>query len=308
MINSSSPSSSISSFLFSAIFAHLDKIQSFALGLVKERRDLGLATENSTVLIDLLISAYDDESKTKLSDIEVHCFLLTHTGSLISFEIRDNALTFLLAGSETTATAMTWFMGNVVRHPEVKKKLQEEVDSFFSTKSFDDFDPDDTDKFPYLHQVLCESMRLTPGLLGVAARVLKQDQTIAGWRFPAGVCDSFLSFVLLTLQQTFVTVSSIDLNVNPDHWGESANEFNPDHFAPDREIDPYQFIPFGAGRRTCIGKLLAIEEMHTVLPYLLYKFDFELDDSQKGTELVPMLVPPVIAVRDDVLLKFTPRH
>lgn len=137
--------------------------------IIADRRAEGAKDES---FLDLLLQAYDDTTDSRFTDKEV----------------LDNVITFLSAGTDTTALSMMWIIVNVLRNPEVKKKIEAEVDAFFSNKTYKDYSPEESDTaFPYFRKCLFESIRLTPSASAGAPRQSKMDMVIGGYHFPKGV-------------------------------------------------------------------------------------------------------------------------
>jgi cytochrome P450 family 135 len=151
-------------------------------------------------------------------------------------ELRDELVTLLVAGHETTATALAWAVERLVHHPEKLERLTEEVRGGES---------------PYLDAVVTETLRLRPVISSVARR-LTEPVEIGGWRLPAGV----------SVQPSIYLVHR-----RPDVYAE------PERFLPERFIDnppgTYTWIPFGGGVRRCLGGAFAIFEMKAVLTELV---------------------------------------
>ncbi len=151
-------------------------------------------------------------------------------------EIRDQLLTLLLAGHETTATGLAWTFDLLLRHPAVLHRLVEEVDA-----------GDDT----YLRAVVSEALRLRP-VVPLAGRRLAVPLETDNLSLPAG---------------TDVTPAIWLTHTNPDFYPEPY-AFRPERFL-ERKPDTYAWIPFGGGVRRCIGAAFAEMEMRVVLAAVL---------------------------------------
>jgi cytochrome P450 family 135 len=149
-------------------------------------------------------------------------------------ELRDELMTLLTAGHETTATGLAWAFERLLRTPRVLERL---------TGSLEDDD--------YLDAVVKETLRVRPVIVDVA-RKLTREIEIAGWRLPAG---------------TLVLPAIAVLHARPDLY-ESPAEFRPERFV-DGGAESYAWIPFGGGVRRCIGASFAQVEMRTVLREVL---------------------------------------
>ena len=151
-------------------------------------------------------------------------------------ELRDQLLTLLTAGHETTATALSWAVERLIRHPDKLSRLAEEVDG---------------GEDRYLEAVVTETLRLRP-VISLVARRLRQPVEIGGWQLPAGIT---------------VTPSIYLMHRRSDVYP------NPERFEPERFLDEspgtYTWIPFGGGVRRCIGGSFAQFEMEIVLSELV---------------------------------------
>jgi len=157
-------------------------------------------------------------------------------------EVRDQALIFLLAGHETTSTALTFTFHLLGRHPAEQEVVREEVDAVLDGR------PPGVDDVPALARTgmaIKEAMRLYPPAYALG-RLLHVDDEIGGYRVPAGA---------------FVAVSQWATHRHPRFWPD-AERFEPERFTPEREAErhPYAYFPFGKGPRACIGSHFAMLE------------------------------------------------
>ena len=151
-------------------------------------------------------------------------------------ELRDELLTLLVAGHETTANALAWAVERLIRHPDKLERLTEEVRA---------------GENEYLDAVVTETLRLRP-VISLVARRLTEPVEIGGWELPAGIT---------------VTPSIYLVHRRPDVYP------NPERFEPERFLSnppgTYSWIPFGGGVRRCIGGSFAQFEMQVVLAELV---------------------------------------
>lgn len=151
-------------------------------------------------------------------------------------ELRDELLTLLVAGHETTATALAWFFELILRHPAALHRLETEL-------------RDGGGEF--LDAAIKETMRLRP-TVPVVARVLHEDLDVMGWRVPAG---------------NAVAANILGVHHNEAVW-ERAHEYRPERFIGVR-ADTFAWLPFGGGIRRCLGASFATLEMRIVVAVVL---------------------------------------
>ena len=153
-------------------------------------------------------------------------------------EIRDELMTALVAGHETTASQLAWAFERLAREPRVTARLVDELDSGEGEE--------------YLMATIHEIMRLRPVLPNAEPRLTKQPVEIGGFRYPAGV--ALLASVFL-------------VHRDPDIYPE-PHAFRPERFL-DKAPGTYTWIPFGGGRRRCLGASFALQEMKVVIRAVL---------------------------------------
>ncbi len=157
-------------------------------------------------------------------------------------ELRDELMTALVAGHETTASQLAWALERLSREPEVRTRLCAEVDAGESDE--------------YLNATITEILRLRPVLPNAEPRLTKREVEINGVRYPAGI-------VLLA--------SAYLVHHDPSIYPE------PQAFRPDRFLGvtpgTYTWLPFGGGRRRCLGASFALEEMRIALRAVLQRYE-----------------------------------
>ncbi|CAA7034527.1 unnamed protein product [Microthlaspi erraticum] len=184
--------------------------------------------------------------------------------------IRDVTFSLLLAGRDTTSSALTWFFWLLSKHPQVMAKIRHEI----KTK----FDPTDLEKLVYLHAALNESMRLYPPLPFNHKSPAKQDELPSGHRVEP---DSKIVICIYALGR----MKSV--------WGEDALDFKPERWIAEnggfRSEPSYKFMAFNAGPRTCLGKHLAFLQMKIVAVEIIRNYDFKVIEGLK-IEAIPSIV------------------
>jgi cytochrome P450 len=193
---------------------------------------------------DQVLYAMIDERRTDGEDArdDVLAMLLEarhEDGSPMSpVEIRDELMTLLVAGHETTASELAWAFERLMRAPEVLARLTEEIDG----------DDDDA----YVTATIHETLRRRPVLANAAPRLVMEPMELAGWSYEPGVCLIADAYLL-----------HHDPEIYPDPYA-----FRPERFL-DEQPGTYTWIPFGGGRRRCLGASFALLEMKIVLRAVL---------------------------------------
>jgi cytochrome P450 len=207
--------------------------------LIAERRRDG---SGSNDLLALLLERCDEETQQRMTDDQ----------------LRNETLTLLLAGHETTANALTWTWYLLSKHPEVRRRLIAEIEEVLAGRV-----PaaDTLPRLSYAAMVFKESMRLYPPIWIMERRALSEDM-IAGYVIPAG---------------SSVVVSPYVLHRDPRFW-ENPELFDPERFAPEatEKRNPHCYIPFGLGQRLCIGNHFALMEWQIIIAMTLQAFQLDL--------------------------------
>jgi cytochrome P450 len=185
-------------------------------------------------VLALLMSARDEEGR-----------------ALDDEALRDELVTVLTAGHETTANALAWAFERLVRHPDAMARLLAELDG-------------DPAGGPYLDAVVRETLRVRP-VLGDTGRILSESAEVDGWQVPAGI-----------MVAPALCLVNLDPEVHPD-----AEAFRPERWL-DGSPPPRSWVPFGAGRRSCLGAGFAMFEMKVVIRTVLR--DMALRQARAGDE------------------------
>jgi cytochrome P450 len=170
-------------------------------------------------------------------------------------EFRDNMVTFLFAGHETTALGLTYTLLCLAQHPDRQADLRAEVDAVCDGT----VRAEDLPKLTQMEHVIDEALRLYPPVY-MFFREAKRDVTLQGYDIPAGTT--------LVLPQWAV-------HRDPEWW-DDPETFRPERFDDDAEHPEYAYFPFGGGPRHCIGMRFARMEMKAVLATVLDEYSFEL--------------------------------
>jgi cytochrome P450 len=191
-------------------------------------------------------------------------------------QLRDEVMTLLFAGHETTALALTWTWDLLARHPAVAERLRRDVAAVLAGRM-----PTvaDLPHLPYLRMVLEEALRLYPPAWMIA-RAARADDVIGGYPIPAG---------------TTVFLSPYLTHRHPDVWPE-PERFDPERFGAERAAarPPGAYFPFAAGPRACLGAPLAMLEAQLIVAQVIQAYDVALVGGQ------PVVPQPRLTLR--------PRH
>eukprot|EP01099_Mayorella_cantabrigiensis_P008808 TRINITY_DN863_c0_g1_i3.p1 TRINITY_DN863_c0_g1~~TRINITY_DN863_c0_g1_i3.p1 ORF type:complete len:371 (+),score=82.63 TRINITY_DN863_c0_g1_i3:382-1494(+) len=280
----------------------LKTLETIARTILNERRaqktsDESHPTNKTKYLIDLLNSAQDDESKTYLTDEE----------------IIHNVFLFFQAGTNTTGGVLTWVCHHLVCYPEIYEKVQKEIDEVIPS-DLSKLSLQDVSRLTYLNMVINETLRYTPPLWRTPPKHLVTDTQIGEWE-----CEKDVAFYLHIYQ----------IHHSPDLWP-NPEKFDPERWASEKPslgltsndddvelspeqrekkiIETYKFVPFGAGRRVCIGKYFSMLEMRIVLSILLRTYKLKIPEKDissfpKGLRIGLHLLDP----SEDINLMFERR-
>ena len=219
--------------------------------IARRRHDPDL--DERTDVLSLLLRARDEDDR-QMTDLE----------------LRDELVTMLAAGHETTATGLAFAVDLLLRNPQVLARLRDELES---------------GEDAYLDAVVTETLRLRP-VIDASERTLTRPRTIAGWRLPAGI-------------RVYPAIAII--HQREDLYPRAA-EFRPERFL-DKRTESYAWLPFGGGIRRCIGAALAQAEMAEVIRAIVTRAELRPTRAEpepvvmRGITLVPRHGTPVEVTR-----------
>jgi cytochrome P450 len=186
--------------------------------------------------------------------------------------IRDQMLTMLIAGHDTSTALLAWTFALIGQHPDLHEQLVQQVDAM--------------DRSPLLDEVIKESLRLYPPI-HIGNRHVAEDLYFSEGIIPAG--ERMFHSIYLTHR-------------DPAIW-ENAEDFCPERFARGRKITPFSYIPFGGGPRACIGAAFGQAEARIVIAHLLQTHRFEFTNHKIHVHMGATLEP-----RPGVRMKVTKRN
>lgn len=178
--------------------------------------------------------------------------------SMTDQELRDELMTLVFAGHETTATSMAWGLYWIHHLPEVHEKLKKELDTLENSP-----DPMRIFHLPYLSAICNETLRITPAVPFTPPRMVRDTVELLGHQLEPGT----------------VVIPSIYLTHRREDIYPQPQQFKPERFL-ERQFSPYEFIPFGGGARSCIGQALAMFQMKLVLTTILSHYQLALVEKQ----------------------------
>ncbi|MEJ6481019.1 cytochrome P450 [Nostoc punctiforme UO1] len=207
---------------------------------IRERREQ--PDPSRTDILSLLMAAKDEAGQPMTDE-----------------ELRDELMTLLVAGHETTATAIAWAFYWIHKIPSVRQKLLQELDSLG-----DNPDPSAIFKLPYLNAVCSETLRIYPVAMLTFPRVVRTPLSLGGYELEPGTG---------VIGSIYLTHHRKDLYPEP-------KQFKPERFL-ERQFSPYEYLPFGGGARRCIGLAFAQLEMKLALAKILSTRELELVDNSE---------------------------
>jgi cytochrome P450 len=195
---------------------------------------------NRNDMLTLLMSAQDEAGE-----------------ALTDGELRDELMTLLAAGHETTASALTWALYWIHKVPEVRQRLLAEL------QTVDPSDHGALSRLPYLNAVCSETLRIYPVGMLTFPRVTTSTVKLGGYSLDPGT---------IVMGSIYLTHHRKEIYPDPDH-------FKPERFL-ERRFSPYEYLPFGGGARRCIGMAFAQFEMKLVISRILSSLELGLADKR----------------------------
>lgn len=227
----------------------LAELDALIYGIIGQRRRELTAGSAPNDLLTLLLLARDEETGEGMSDQQ----------------LRDEVMTLFAAGHETTAKALTWLWYLLSLHPQIERRLYDEVDTALAGRT-----PTlaDLPALQYTRQVIEETMRLYPPAW-ITSRQVEAEDTLGGCTIPAGA---------------LVWISPYVVHRHPAFW-DNPEGFDPDRFAPDqiRSRPKFAYFPFGGGPHLCIGRDFALMEAQLVVATIVQRYRLSLVPGHKVT-------------------------
>ena len=199
-------------------------------------------------------------------------------GKISDKQVMDEIKNFIFAGFDTTASALTWSLYCVTQNSTQTAKLRQEILEVLGGNLPQ---MEHLAHMPFTKMFLQESMRLYPPVYALLRVSLEEDE-VNGYFVP---------------RKSWVAINIYSLHRHPDFW-ENPEVFDPLRFNSENfKGKAFAYIPFGQGKRACIGKPLAMAELQIILPILLQNFNFKLLGNQQ-----PIIRPDIIIKAKNPLL------
>ncbi|PRW34039.1 carotene epsilon- chloroplastic isoform A [Chlorella sorokiniana] len=212
-------------------------------------------------MVDAEEAAQFEEGYINEADPSVLRFLIASREEVDSVQLRDDLLSMLVAGHETTGSVLTWTVDLLARHPDKLRKAQEEVDRVLGDRSKPNME--EYMNLKYVMRCVNESMRLYPHPPVLLRRAIVEDELPGGFTVPRG---------------QDVMISVYNIHHSPAVW-ERPDDFEPERFpldgpVPSEQNTDYKYIPFSGGPRKCVGDQFALMEAVVALAVILKEYDF----------------------------------
>ncbi|KAI8115367.1 Cytochrome P450 4d2 [Lucilia cuprina] len=272
--------------VYQNMIKHINLMQNFTKDVIEKRRD---------ALESILKNSDSQKSKETEEDLDIgvkkHMALLdillqaTVDGKPLSNEdIREEVETFMFEGHDTTTSGTSFALYVISRHPEVQKKLFDEIREVIGDDKEQAASYRQLQNLRYMDCVLKESMRLYPPV-PIIGRYFKEDTDLNGFLIPGDCHLNVPLFVVLR---------------DPDYF-KDPNDFKPERFSSENaeDIYPFAYTPFSAGPRNCIGQKYAMLEMKSVISKILRHYEL----LPIGPEVVPLL-SLILRSKTEILIVF----
>ena len=213
-----------------------------------------------------------ENTSSEIKDTNKESNLENQEDNMDDKQIRDNVLTMLIAGHETTANALTWTYYLISQHPNVEEKIHEEIDKVISQnkenkdKQIKIPRVEDLTKFKYVEKVIRESLRIYPTVWSIG-RIVEEDYLIDKYTIPKGSSIIMSQYVIQ----------------HDNRFYKDPHEFNPERWTDEfkRSIPKFSYFPFGGGIRGCIGEPFAWQEAILLMATISSNWNIKILSKQK---------------------------
>jgi cytochrome P450 len=208
-----------------------------------QSRGSDAAADRPADLLEMLLTARDDSTPAAVA-----------TDALSDQEIHDNCVVIFLAGHDTSATALTWWLGLMAAHPHIAAQVRDEVAT-----------GDAPVRLPLLNATLKEALRLYPPATGTFSRVAQRILRVGDVDIPKG---AIVAIPIWNIQ-------------HDERWFDDPESFRPERFLPGApDIVRGAYLPFGAGPHFCLGQHFATAELALIAARLILQYDVALEPGQ----------------------------
>ncbi|CAN0904113.1 Alkane hydroxylase MAH1 [Linum grandiflorum] len=282
----------------------------FLYGNIKAKKEALLLTNNNVtttttnkaqkldLLTQILLGKEEEDHKGE------YCTIVSKKSDKF---LRDTALTLIAAGRDTVSSGLTWLLWLVATHPDVEKKIVEEIKQVIATRSRGSGDIGagginnnngllskyELSNLLYLHATVCETFRLYPPVPFEHKCAIEADVLPSGHMVERGTRFLFSIYSMGRMEET---------------WGKDCMEFKPERWISDRggiiHVPSYKFMTFLAGARTCLGKNMAFMQVKTLASSILYNYKFRLVE---GGHLVRPTTSMVMVMKDGLKTRVSKR-
>jgi cytochrome P450 len=241
-----------------------DFYEALNAAIAERRRSLAAEPNAPRDMLGAMLAAKDPQTGEQMTEAEV----------------RDNVITFIFGGQETTSSALTWAVYLLSQSPEWRERVAKEADDVIGSPA-----QNALSALVQTRAVVEEALRLYPPIIGITRTALRRTQ-LAGRTIDRG---------------TMVVISPYVVHRHRLLWRD-PDVFDPTRFLPGRTktIERYSFLPFGVGPRMCIGAALAVQEATVVLAALMRRFALELVPGQAVWPVIDFTMKPRDGLRMSV--------
>ncbi|XP_062552021.1 cytochrome P450 4d2-like [Armigeres subalbatus] len=265
---------------------YLTTIREFTMSIITKRKNALVDKSGENLPIDDALLG----SKRKMALLDVLMRTNIDGQPLTDEEIREEVDTFMFAGHDTTASAVTFILFALAKHPDVQQKVYQEVIAVFGESINTSITLSALNDLKYLDLVIKEALRMYPPVPFISRKTIKEVD-LSGTTIPIG---------------SNITIGIYNMHHNPKYFPE-PEKFLPERFEAERGIEkrnPYAYVPFSAGGRNCIGQKFAQYEVKSTISNIMRHCRVELPHPDYE---LPLKVEMILKPQDDMPLIFYPR-
>ena len=226
----------------------------------RQNQEFDRSLGNLEVIVDDMIKKSKNQTNKEPDKNFIHALLESNV-EFSDQDLRDHVISLMIAGHETTATALCWIFILLENHPESKNKVLHEIDEHVLDNKLD---LKTVENLEYIHMVIQETLRIYPPFW-VMGRIATQDDTLLGHPIKSG---------------DRIQINPYFIHHNPRYW-DSPEKFKPERFLKENvdSINEYVYLPFGKGPRTCLGNHFGTFEMFVAVVLFYKNFNIEFENA-----------------------------